>query len=186
MIPVFLEAEGIGALGINLPGLVAQLINFGILLILFTWLSRRFLFPMLDERKKRIEEGLKASEEAKSRLTETETEVAAEMSRARQEAQGIITQAQQASSRIQEEAREASHADSDQMIERARQEIQLERDAAISDLRKEFADLTITAAERVIRRSLDRKAHGEIIEEVLADAPTGGSGQPGAGGSSQN
>ena len=185
MIPGFLEAEGIGALGINLPGLVAQLINFGILLILFTWLSRRFLFPMLDERKKRIEEGLKASEEAKSRLTETETEVAAEMSRARQEAQGIITQAQQASSRIQEEAREASHADSDQMIERARQEIQLERDAAISDLRKEFADLTITAAERVIRRSLDRKAHGEIIEQVLADATTGGRGQPGAGGSSQ-
>ena len=186
MVPVFLEAEGIGALGINLPGLVAQLINFGILLILFTWLTRRFLFPMLDERKKRIEEGLSASEEAKSRLSETETEVAAEMSRARQEAQGIITQAQQASSRIQEEGREASRADSDQMIERARQEIQLERDAAISDLRKEFADLTITAAERVIKRSLDRKAHGEIIEEVLADAPTGGDGQTGAGGSSQN
>ncbi len=110
MVPVFLEAEGIGALGINLPGLVAQLINFGILLLLFSWLFKRFLFPMLDERKKRIEEGLQASEEAKVRLTETETEVAAEMSRARQEAQGIITQAQQASSRIQDEAREASRA----------------------------------------------------------------------------
>ena len=186
MVPVFLQAEGIGALGINLPGLVAQLINFGILLVLFSWLFRRFLFPMLDERKKRIAEGLQASEEAKARLTETETEVAAEMSRARQEAQGIITQAQQASSRIQDEAREVSRADTEQTIERARQEIQLERDAAISDLRREFADLTITAAERVIRRSLDRKAHGEIIEEVLAEAPTGDSAQTGRGGSSQN
>ena len=186
MVAVFLQAEGIGALGINLPGLVAQLINFGILLVLFSWLFKRFRFPMLDERKKRIAEGLQASEEAKARLTETETEVAAEMSRGRQEAQGIITQAQQASSRIQDEAREASRADADQMIERARQEIQLERDAAISELRREFADLTITAAERVIRRSLDRKAHGEIIEEVLADAPTGGSAQTGTGGSSQN
>ena len=186
MVPVFLEAEGIGALGINLPGLLAQLINFGILLVLFSWLFRRFLFPMLDERKKRIAEGLQASEEAKARLTETETEVAAEMSRARQAAQGIITQAQQASSRIQDEAREVSRADSEQMVERARQEIQLERDAAISDLRREFADLTITAAERVIRRSLDRKAHGEIIEEVLADAPTGDSAQSGRGGSSHN
>ncbi len=92
-----------------------------------------------------------------------------------------IAQAQQASSRIQEEAREGARSDAEQLIERARQEIQLERDAAISDLRSEFADLTITAAERVIRRSLDRKAHGEIIEEVLADAPTGDSG-----GSSQN
>ena len=181
MVPVFLEAEGIGALGINLPALVAQLINFGILLILFSWVFKRFLFPMLDERKKRIEEGLQASDEAKARLAETETEVAAEMSRARQEAQGVITQAQQASARIQEEGRESARADSEQMIERARQEIQLERDAAISELRKEFADLTITAAERVIRRSLDRKAHGEIIEEVLADAPTGD-----GGGASQN
>lgn len=180
MVPVFLEAEGIGALGINLPALLAQLINFGILLILFSWLFKRFLFPMLDERKKRIEEGLQASDEAKARLTQTETEAAAEMSRARQEAQAVIAQAQQASSRIQEEARESARSDSEQMLERARQEIQLERDAAISDLRKEFADLTITAAERVIKRSLDRKAHGELIEEVLADAPTGD------GGASQN
>ncbi len=186
MVPVFLEAEGIGALGINLPGLLAQLINFGILLLLFSWVFKRFLFPMLDERKKRIEEGLQASEEAKERLAQTETEVAAEMSRARQEAQGIVTQAQQASARIQEEARESARSDAEQLIERARQEIQLERDAAISDLRSEFADLTITAAERVIRRSLDRKAPGEIIEEVLAEAPTGDSGQTGAGGSSQN
>ncbi|MCH7809935.1 MAG: hypothetical protein IH863_05075, partial [Chloroflexi bacterium] len=76
--------------------------------------------------------------------------------------------------------------DSEQMIGRASQEIQRERDAAISDLRREFADLTITAAERVIRRSLDRKAHGEIIEEVLADEQTGDSARTGAGGSSQN
>ena len=67
------------------------------------------------------------------------------------------------------------------MIGRAGRGIELERDAAISDLRREFAGLTITAAERVIRRSLDRKAHGEIIEEVLAEAPTGDSG-----GSSRN
>lgn len=183
MVPVFLEAEGIGALGINLPGLLAQLINFGILLLLFTWVFKRFLFPMLDERKKRIEEGLQASEEAKERLSQTETEVAAEMRKARRESQEIIAQAQQASARIREEAQANARADSEQMLDRARQEIQLERDAAISDLRKEFADLTITAAERVIRRSLDRKAHGDIIEEVLAEAPTG---EADGGGASQN
>lgn len=176
MVPVLLEAEGIGALGINLPGLLAQLINFGILLILFTWVFKKFLFPMLDERKKRIEEGLQASEEAKQRLTQTEQEVAAEMTRARQEAQGIITTAQQASARIQEEGRQAARVEQEQILERARQEIQLERDSAIADLRREFADLTVTAAERVIKRSLDRKAQGDIIQEVLAEAPSGDGG----------
>ncbi len=176
---VFLAEGGIGALGINLPSLIAQFINFTILLILVGWASKRFLFPLLDERRKRIQEGLEASEEAKKRLAQTETETAAELEKARQEGQGLIGQAQQMSARIQEEARQSARAEGETLLERARSEIQLERDAAIADLRREFADLTITAAERVIRRSLDRKAHQELIEEVLAEAPQGGDGKDG-------
>ena len=176
---IFLAEGGIGALGINLPSLIAQFINFTILLILVGWASKRFLFPLLDERRKRIQEGLEASEEAKQRLAQTETETAAELEKARQEGQGLIGQAQQMSARIQEEARQSARAEGETLLERARSEIQLERDAAIADLRREFADLTITAAERVIRRSLDRKAHQELIEEVLAEAPQGGDGKDG-------
>jgi F-type H+-transporting ATPase subunit b len=176
---VFLAEGGIGALGINLPSLIAQLINFTILLIVLGWAFKRFLFPLLDERRKRIQEGLEASEEAKKRLAQTETETAAELEKARQEGQGLIGQAQQVSARIQEEARQSARTEAETLLERARSEIQLERDAAIADLRREFADLTITAAERVIRRSLDRKAHQELIEEVLAEAPQGGDGKDG-------
>ena len=176
---IFLAEGGIGALGINLPSLIAQLINFTLLLIIIGWASKRFLFPLLDERRKRIQEGLEASEEAKQRLSQTETETAAELEKARQEGQGLIGQAQQMSARIQEEARQSARAEGETLLERARSEIQLERDAAIADLRREFADLTITAAERVIRRSLDRKAHRELIEEVLAEAPQGGDGKDG-------
>lgn len=172
---VLLEASGIAKLGINLPGLVAQFINFGILLIAFTFVFRKFVFPMMDERKKRIEEGLQASEEAKQRLSQTEQEVSAEMAKARQEAQAVIAQAQQTSARIAEEGRAQARTEADQIIERARAEIQLERDGAIADLRREFADLTITAAERVIRRSVDRDAHKDLIEQVLAEAPQTGS-----------
>ena len=176
---VFLAEGGIGALGINLPSLIAQIINFTILLIVLGWAFKRFLFPLLDERRKRIQEGLEASEEAKKRLAQTETETAAELEKARQEGQGLIGQAQQVSARIQEEARQSARTEAETLLERARSEIQLERDAAIADLRREFADLTITAAERVIRRSLDRKAHQELIEEVLAEAPQGGDGKDG-------
>jgi F-type H+-transporting ATPase subunit b len=174
---ILLASEGISALGINLPSLVAQIINFTILLVLFSWLFRKFVFPVLDERKKRIEEGLQASEEAKQQLASTEQQVAEEIAKARQEAQGLVAQAQQASARIQEEGRQAARAETEQILERARAEIQLERDAAINDLRKEFADITISAAEKVIDRSLDRQAHSDIIEQVLADAPIGGPGE---------
>src|SRR3990170_4587503 len=174
---VFLaEDGGIGALGINLPSLIAQLINFTILLIVLGWAFKRFLFPLLDERRKRIEEGLDASEEAKRRLAETESETAARLEKARQEGQELIGQAQQMSARIQAEARQTARTEAETLLERARGEIQLERDAAIADLRKEFADLTITAAERVIRRSLDRKAHSELIGGVGGGAPGGEGG----------
>jgi F-type H+-transporting ATPase subunit b len=56
------------------------------------------------------------------------------------------------------------------MLERARAEIQQERDAAIAELRKEFADLTISAAEKVIGQSLDRQAHQRLIEEALQES----------------
>lgn len=171
------ESSGIGALGLNIPSLLAQLINFTILLIVLGWAIKRFLFPLLDERTKRIQEGLDASEEAKRRLADTEQESAAELDKARREGQDLVGQAQQMSARIQEEARESARAEGEQLLERARSEIQLERDAAIAELRREFADLTITAAERVIRRSLDADTHKELIEEVLAEAPSGGDGQ---------
>lgn len=167
---------GISALGFNLPALIAQLVNFGLLLLLFSVLLYKPLLKVLDERKKRIQEGLEASEEAKRRLAETEKEVARELDRARQEGQALIAQAQQISARIQEEARQSARAEAEQLLDRARAEIQLERDGAIAQLRREFADLTITAAERVIRRSLDREAHRQLIEEVLAEAPTNGGG----------
>ena len=171
---------GIDALGINLPALIAQLINFGLLLLVFSVLLYKPLFKMLDERKQRIAEGLEASEEAKRRLTETERDVAKELDKARQEGQTLIGQAEQMAARVQDEGRETALAEAEQLLERARSEIQLERDSAIAELRREFAGLTITAAERVIKQSLDGEQHRQLIEAVLAEAPSNGNGGGGA------
>jgi F-type H+-transporting ATPase subunit b len=165
---------GIDALGFNLPALIAQIINFALLLIIFRLILYKPLLKMLDERKQRIQEGLDASDEAKRRLSQTEQEVAKEIDKARQEGQGLIAQAQQISTRLQEESRQAARTEAEQLLERARGEIQLERDSAIAQLRQEFADLTITAAERVIKEELDENKHRRLIEEVLTEAPAAG------------
>lgn len=167
---------GIDALGFNLPALLAQMINFGILLLVFSVFLYKPLLKVLDERKQRIQEGLEASEESKRQLATTEQEVAKELAKAREQGQTLIGEAQQMSQRIQNEAREAARTEAEQMLERARNEIQLERDAAIAELRREFADLTITAAERVINQSLDKDQHRRLIDEVLAEAPSAGDG----------
>jgi F-type H+-transporting ATPase subunit b len=165
---------GIDALGFNLPALIAQLINFTLLLVIFRVLLYRPLLNMLDARKQRIQEGLEASDEAKRRLSEAEQEVAKELEKARQQGQEQIAQAQQIAARIQEEARQAARTEGEQLLARARGEIQLERDGAIAQIRQEFADLTITAAERIIKEELDANKHRRLIEEVLTEAPTAG------------
>jgi F-type H+-transporting ATPase subunit b len=167
MEPVFL---GIGSLGFNLPALIAQLINFALLLIIFRLLLYKPLLNMLDQRKKRIEEGIQASDEAKRRLSETEQETAKELDKARQEGQALIAQAQQAANRLREEETQRARSEAEQLIERARSEIALERDAAIAELRQEFAGLAVSAAERVIKKEIDEGTHRRLIEEVLADA----------------
>ena len=162
--------DGLSALGINLPSLLAQIINFSLLLVILYLLAYKPALRLLDERRRRIQEGLNASEEAKQRLADTEKEVEAEIGRARKEGQELIGQAQQISARIQDEARQNAREEADQLLVRARNEIQMERDSAISGLRREFADLTITAAERVIGRSLDRQSHQQLIEDTLEES----------------
>lgn len=164
---------GIGALGINLPVLIAQLVNFTVLLVVLRLVAWGPLTRMLDERRERIRESLQAADAAKAQVAESERQVQEQVEAARREGQDLIAQSQEIASRIQADARVQAQADAEAMLARARSEIQLERDTAIGELRKEFADLTIAAAEKVINSSLDRNTHRRLIDEALAQSSFG-------------
>lgn len=156
------------ALGINLPGLLAQLIGFAILLILLRFVAFKPFMRMMDERSRRVREGLEAAEKMKEQAAQSDVAVQKRLDEARQEGQTLIGQAQQIASRLQDEGRQQARTEGEALLARARNEIQLERDEAIAHIRREFADLTIIAAEKVIGQSLDKKAHEHLIDEVLA------------------
>lgn len=168
--------KAISALGINLPTLIAFIVNFALLYLLL----KAFLFgPVLknlDVRRQRIAESLRTADEIRQQSAETQRIVAQQLDQARQEGQQLIAQAQQISTRIHDEARATAEKEQETILARARAEIQLERDAAIGELRREFADLTIAAAEKVIGQSLDRQAHERLITQVLAEASFNSSG----------
>lgn len=161
---------GIADLGINLPVLIAQLVNFTVLLVVLRLVAWGPLMKMLDERRERIRESLEAADRAKAQVAESERQVQQQVEAGRREAQQLIAQAQEIANRIQAEARSQAQADAEAMLARARNEIQLERDQAIAELRKEFADLAISAAEKVIKSSLDRQQHRRLIDEALAQS----------------
>jgi len=161
---------GITDIGINLPVLIAQTVNFVVLLIILRLVLYKPVLRMLDERRERIREGLSAAERGREQAEQANREAQAQIDAARREGQQIVAQAQQVALRLQEDARQQAQRQGEAMLERARSEIQLERDAAIAELRREFADLTIAAAEKVIGQSLDRAAHRRLIEQALAES----------------
>jgi F-type H+-transporting ATPase subunit b len=160
-------------LGLNLPVLIAQLVNFFLLLVLLRIFLYKPVLEMLDRRAQRIREGVEAAEQSKEQAFEAEAEVAKQIDEARQQSQALVAQAQEAANRIQEESRNQARQEAETLLERARNEIQLERDQAIAELRGEFADITVSAAEKVIGQSLDRQAHQRLIDEALAESTFG-------------
>ena len=157
------------ALGINLPGLITQIVSFVILFAILYRLLYRPVLRLLDQRSNRIKEGLEAAERARQEAAQSQEEMQRQLEAARAEGQQLISQAREVSDRFREE--ELARAREEIGAERARAEanIQRERDAAIEDLRREFAGLAIAAAERVIERSLDESTHRELIEKVLEE-----------------
>ena len=167
------ESAGIAALGINLPGLVAQLVNFTILLVVL----RMFLFgpivKMVDERKRRIEEGLRASEAAAQAAETSQVAARQALDEARAEGRELVARAQETANRLRAELEQGARTDAERIVTRAREEIEQERQQAVQALRAEFADLTVRAAERVVGQALDRSAHQRLIDEVLVNSDFG-------------
>lgn len=162
--------KAVEALGLNLPQLIAQVVNFFVLLVILRLVAYKPILKMLDERKQKIAEGLSAAEIARAEAASAQANIQAQLDTARREGQEIVANAQNIATRIQADAREQSAKDREASIERARVEIQQERDRAIADLRGEFADITVRAAEKVINQSLDRQAHQRVIDETLAES----------------
>jgi len=159
-------------LGISWQGLLGQIINFVLLLVLLYFIGYRPIRKMLDERSNKIKEGIDQAELAKEAAARAEEEVQRRLDEARKDGQLMLAQAAEMGERLKAEAREEARREAEALIVRARAEIGMERDEAIDRLRQEFADLAILAAEKVINETLDKERHRRLIEEVLEESST--------------
>ena len=163
---------GLASLGINLPTLVAQIVNFVVLFGLLYLVAYKPIMRMLDERSRKIKESMEQTEFIKQQAEQAEEETKKRIEAAGKEGQELVARAARTGEEMRRQAQQEARQDAESLIGRARVEIQRERDEAIGELRKEFADLTIMAAEKVIERSLDKEAHRQLIDKVLEESST--------------
>ena len=156
-------------LGFHWPSLVVYLVNFTVLLAVLYFFGYKRILAMLDQRSSRINDSLAEADRVRQDSAQARQELETQLDTNRREAQQMMDQARQVAEQFRTEERERARQEAESFLERARQEIQSERQGAVEEVRRQFADLAITAAEQVIERSLDRDAHRELIERVLAD-----------------
>jgi F-type H+-transporting ATPase subunit b len=159
-------------LGINVPTLVAQIVNVLILLGILYLVAYKPIMRLLDERSRRIKESMAQADAIKKEAVRAEEEVKKQLEVASKEGEKRIVQAVKMGEEMKQKAQQEARKAAEVLMARAKTEIQRERDEAIDELRKEFADLTVLAAGKIIDRTLDKKAHRQVIDKVLEESTT--------------
>jgi len=157
-------------LGINVPLLVAQIVNFLILFGLLYFFAFKRILKMFDERSRRIKDSVEQAEQVKAEAGHAEEENRKKLEAAAREGQEAISRAMRAGEDARQRAQEEAKEEAASLLDKARQEIERERSAVIGELRSEFADLAIVAAEKIIEKSLDKESHRELIDKVLEES----------------
>ena len=146
--------------------MVAQAITFAA----FIWFTMKFVWPhmlrAIETRQKTIADGLAAAEQGRKSLETSTRQADEEIKRARDRAAEIISQAEKRAAQMIDEAKNAAKEEGGREKAAAKTEIAQEVTRAREQLRDRVASLAIAGAEKILRREVDAKAHGELLDSI--------------------
>lgn len=160
-------AEGGGLLTVEGGLVIWTLVVFGLLLAILAKAAWPVILRAVEEREKRLEREIAAAQQANAEAQRLLAEYQAQLARARAEAAEIVAGGRQAGDKLREEMALKGREEHEAMLARARREIQIERDKAVAELRREAVELSIAAASKVIERNLDTEADRKLVQEYL-------------------
>ena len=154
-------------MSINLT-LIAQMLAFAALI----WLVATKIWPPLlnaiEERQKKIAEGLAAADNSQKALAEAEEKANDELKAARSKANEIIEQAHQRANQLIDAAKSDAIAEGNRQRALAEAEIEAAANRAKEDLRKQVSALAVSGAEKLLKREIDANAHKALIDDLAA------------------
>src|ERR687886_960162 len=166
-----LLAKGGGSFLVS-PGLglmVWTLLVFGISVYVLNRLAFPRIAEALDKRRKAIEESIDSAERTKREADELLEEYRARLKEAREQADEIVVRARKAAESLQDESKQAAVKQREELLQQTRRDIDAETRRALDEIRKEVANLTVVATEKVTRKTLDDDDHRRLIEEALEE-----------------
>ena len=155
------------------PGLfVWTILTFLLLVFVLAKFAWKPLLKMLKDREDMVRSSLEDAEKAKSELERLNEESEAIMAKARSEAQSILADGKAAAEKVKDDIIAKSKEQANKIREDAGNQIQVEKDKAISEIKKEVVNLTLSVAEKLIRKNLSDADNKSLIEESLKKVQT--------------
>jgi F-type H+-transporting ATPase subunit b len=148
--------------------LFAQAIAFAA----FIWFTVRFVWPPLmnavEERQKKIADGLAAADKGAKSLEEAQVRIATMVEEARSQARQILDQAQTRASGIVEEARVSADQERERIIQSAKADVEQQINKARDELRGQVAAIAVAGAEKILAREIDSRTHQDLLTKLAA------------------
>lgn len=146
--------------------IIGQMIAFAI----FVWFCMKFVWPPLigaiNERQRKIEEGLNAAEKAKADLASAESQVQAEFANAKAEAASIIERANKTANQMIEDAKATARLESERIIVAAQQTVDQQIAQTREQLRSQVATLAVLGAEKILEEKVDEQKHASMLAQL--------------------
>lgn len=146
--------------------LFGQAITFAVLV----WFTMKFVWPpimkAMQDRAKRIADGLAAAEQGHQKVAQAGKEYEARVNEGRQQAAEVLAKAHKQGTDMVEQAKETAREEGKRLIEAARHEIAREREQVREQLKQQVAALALAGAEQILMREVDRKAHDDLLGKL--------------------
>ncbi|MGF1448922.1 MAG: F0F1 ATP synthase subunit B [Opitutales bacterium] len=139
---------------VDWPMLVAQILNFGIVVTVLYLFAFKPVLRTIDDRQKKISDGLQYAEEMKTKLSDAERQHAETLRVATQEAQRILEEAKSSATKLQESQRAEAVSQAETIIVKARETTEREREQVLAEVRKEVARLVVETSAKVLSQDL--------------------------------
>ncbi|MFC1617879.1 F0F1 ATP synthase subunit B [Patescibacteria group bacterium] len=159
--------ELINALGLDWKMLVAQLVNFGILVAILYFFAYKPILRMLNKRSTKIEKSVKKADEIDKLLAKTDDKYSQKMSEAQRKTDEIIDNAKAEAEKERQEQLSRAREEADAIINDAKQSLSSERDKIISEIKGDIKGLVLATSKKVLQREVNETDNQNLIDETI-------------------
>ena len=149
--------------------LIAQMVNFTIVMAVLYYFGLNPLMKLMAKRSKKIEDGIKNAEIIEENLKKSEKQKQQAINQGRKKAQEIIIEAEKKTDQIRQEKIDKTKKEAEKIVTEAKMEIASERKKMIKEVKTELGELVLLASSKVAKATIDKKTHKKLINDAIAE-----------------